>query len=55
MFITLVLTMLTALILGMGLPTTACYIVTSTVAAPALLKLNVEPLAAHFSCCILVS
>lgn len=44
---TLVLTMVAALILGMGLPTTACYIVAATVAAPALIKLGVLPLAAH--------
>ncbi|MCX7781435.1 MAG: TRAP transporter permease [Negativicutes bacterium] len=46
--LTLVLTMVTALILGMGLPTTACYIVAATIAAPALIKLGVPPLVAHF-------
>ncbi len=44
---TLVLSMLACLILGMGLPTTANYIVTSTVIAPALMKLGVPGLAAH--------
>jgi TRAP transporter 4TM/12TM fusion protein len=44
---TLVLTMISSLILGMGAPTTANYIITSTIAAPALLKLNVNPLTAH--------
>jgi TRAP-type uncharacterized transport system fused permease subunit len=39
--------MIAALVLGMGLPTTACYIVAATVAAPALIKLGVLPLAAH--------
>jgi TRAP-type uncharacterized transport system fused permease subunit len=39
--------MLACLVLGMGLPTTANYIVTSTVIAPALVKLGVLPLAAH--------
>ena len=48
MIITLVLTMITMLILGMGLPTTACYIVGATIAAPALIKLGVLPLVAHF-------
>ena len=48
LLITLVLTMITMLILGMGLPTTACYIVGATIAAPALIKLNVLPLVAHF-------
>ncbi len=44
---TLVLTMLTATVLGMGLPTTACYVLTSTIAAPAIIQLGVAPLAAH--------
>lgn len=45
--ITSALTMVVCIILGMGLPTTACYIVTATIAAPALVKLGVNPLAAH--------
>lgn len=45
--ITTFLTMVVCVILGMGLPTTACYIVTATIAAPALIKLGVNPLAAH--------
>lgn len=48
LLLTLVLTMLTAIILGMGLPTAACYIVGATVAAPALTQLGVEPIVAHF-------
>jgi len=40
--------MVASLLLGMGLPTTACYIVVATVAAPALIKMGVLPLAAHF-------
>ena len=48
MLLTLFLTMITMLILGMGLPTTACYIVGATIAAPPLVKLGVEPLVAHF-------
>jgi len=47
LFATLVMTMITAIILGMGMPTTAVYIVGATIAAPALLKLGVAPLAAH--------
>lgn len=47
LFFTLVFTMLTSLVLGMGVPTTANYIITSTVAAPALIMLKVPPLAAH--------
>ncbi|MDT8903727.1 TRAP transporter permease [Anaeroselena agilis] len=48
LMLTLVLTAITSLILGMGLPTTACYIVAATIAAPALIKLSVPPLVAHF-------
>ena len=40
--------MIAALILGMGLPSTACYIVTASVAAPALINMGITPLAAHF-------
>jgi TRAP-type uncharacterized transport system fused permease subunit len=39
--------MITSLILGMGAPTTANYVITSTVAAPALIKLGIPVLAAH--------
>ncbi|MDR1979432.1 MAG: TRAP transporter permease [Synergistaceae bacterium] len=45
--LTAFLTMILSIILGMGLPTTACYIITATIGAPALLKLGVNPLAAH--------
>lgn len=49
LILTLVFTMIACLILGMGLPTTANYIVTATMAAPALiLGLDVPVLAAHF-------
>lgn len=48
LFLTLVLTMIAAIVLGMGLPTAACYIVGATVAAPALVELGVEPIVAHF-------
>ncbi|MDI7246208.1 MAG: TRAP transporter permease [Bacillota bacterium] len=44
---TLFFTMLTSLVLGMGAPTTANYVITSTIAAPALLKLGVPVVAAH--------
>jgi len=47
LFPTLVLTMIASIILGMGLPTTAKYIVLATVAAPALVKLGVPILTAH--------
>jgi len=44
---TLFFTMITSLILGMGVPTTANYVITSTIAAPALLQLGVPVMAAH--------
>ena len=47
-FPTLILAMLACLILGMGLPTSAAYIVAGTVVAPVLLKLGIPPLIAHF-------
>ena len=40
-------TMITAIVLGMGVPTTANYVITSTIAAPALVQLGVPVLAAH--------
>jgi TRAP transporter 4TM/12TM fusion protein len=43
----LVFTAIICLFLGMGLPTTAAYIVGAAVAAPALIKLDVYPLSAH--------
>lgn len=47
LFTTLLLTMVVAIIMGMVFPTTACYVLTSAVAAPALMRLNVLPIAAH--------
>lgn len=44
---TLLLAMVSCLLLGMGLPTTANYIVCSTIIAPAVTKMGVPPLAAH--------
>jgi TRAP-type uncharacterized transport system fused permease subunit len=44
---TLFFTMCASILLGTGLPTTANFIVTSTMAAPALFKLNVPPIAAY--------
>jgi TRAP transporter 4TM/12TM fusion protein len=43
----LFMTMITCLILGMGLPTTAAYLICASVAVPALAKLSVSPLAGH--------
>lgn len=46
-FIALVLTMLVAIVLGMGLPTTAAYLILATVVAPALGQMGVPLLTAH--------
>ena len=43
----MVFTMITAIVLGMGVPTTANYVITSTIAAPALVQMGVPILAAH--------
>ncbi len=45
--LTLFLIMLSSIILGMGLPTTAAYLIVSIFAAPTLVELGVYPLAAH--------
>ncbi|HEX4782337.1 MAG TPA: TRAP transporter permease [Usitatibacter sp.] len=47
LFASLVLTMIVCLILGMGIPTIPNYIITSSIAAPALLKLGVPLLVSH--------
>ncbi|MFZ5634406.1 MAG: TRAP transporter permease [Bacillota bacterium] len=47
LMLTLVLSAITCIILGMGMPTTAVYIVAATMAAPALIKIGVLPIAAH--------
>ncbi|MDR1481326.1 MAG: TRAP transporter permease, partial [Synergistaceae bacterium] len=47
LILTLFFTMCASILLGTGLPTTANFIVTSTMAAPALLKLDVPPMAAY--------
>lgn len=47
LLLTLFLTMIASIILGMGLPTTAKYIVLATMAVPALIQLEVNILAAH--------
>ena len=39
LFLTLLFTMFTSLILGMGVPTTANYVITSTIAAPAIIMI----------------
>lgn len=43
----LILSMLTAILFGMGLPTTVSYILCANVLAPVLTSMGIEPLAAH--------
>jgi TRAP transporter 4TM/12TM fusion protein len=47
LFLALVLTMIVSLILGMGIPTIPNYIITSSIAAPILLKLGVPLVVSH--------
>ncbi len=47
LFLSLVLTALTCLVLGMGIPTIPNYIITSSLAAPALLELGVPLIVSH--------
>jgi TRAP transporter 4TM/12TM fusion protein len=51
----LVITMIAGIVLGMGMPTTPAYIMQAALLVPAIIKLGVEPMAAHmfafyFSC-----
>ncbi len=55
LFLCLLLSMMVCIILGMGLPTTAAYVLAASVLAPALIKLGLPILVAHlfvfyFSC-----
>ncbi|OQR31703.1 C4-dicarboxylate ABC transporter [Pseudomonas sp. Bc-h] len=47
LLLSLVLTMITCLVLGMGIPTIPNYIITSSIAAPALLELGVPLIVSH--------
>ena len=46
-FIALFLTMFACIICGMGVPTTANYILMATITAPIVIGMGIEPLAAH--------
>jgi TRAP transporter 4TM/12TM fusion protein len=48
LFLVLFLTMLISIILGMGMPTSAVYMVTATFAAPIIMRFGVPLVAAHF-------
>jgi TRAP transporter 4TM/12TM fusion protein len=47
LIITLILVMVAVIILGMGMPTSAAYLLAAILMAPALINLGVAPLAAH--------
>lgn len=47
LFLSLVLTMITCIVLGMGIPTIPNYIITSSIAGPALLELGVPLIVSH--------
>jgi len=47
MIITAILTAAICIILGLGLPTTAAYIITAAIALPALIRTGVPPMSAH--------
>ncbi len=47
LYIAMVFTMFIAIMLGMGMPTTAAYAICASVLAPALIQMQVPPIAAH--------
>ncbi|MCU7880914.1 MAG: TRAP transporter fused permease subunit [Candidatus Thiodiazotropha sp. (ex Lucinoma aequizonata)] len=47
LWLTILLIALASLILGMGVPVTAAYLITAVVAIPALTELGINPIAAH--------
>ena len=48
LLLVLIFTAIASIILGMGLPTTACYIIASIITAPIIIKMGIPDLAAHF-------
>ncbi|MBO4288864.1 MAG: TRAP transporter permease, partial [Lachnospiraceae bacterium] len=50
LLLTLFFTMITCMILGMGLPSIPSYLITATIAAPALVELGQPVIAAHMFC-----
>lgn len=48
LWIALVLSMVVSIILGMGLPTSACYVIAASITVPILTKMGVPPFQAHF-------
>ena len=50
LMVALLLTMVACIVLGTGLPTTANYIITASIAAPALLQMGVPLIVSHMFC-----
>jgi len=48
LMVALILCMVVSIILGMGLPTTACYVISSSIAVPILRQMGVPVFQAHF-------
>lgn len=48
LMVALILCMVVSIILGMGLPTSACYVISASIAVPILTKMGVSPFQAHF-------
>lgn len=46
-FLLLILTAIVSILLGMGMPTSAIYLLLATMIAPSLVKLGIHPIAAH--------
>lgn len=47
LFLALLLTAIVVIVLSMGLPTTACYLISATILAPGLADLGISPIQAH--------
>ncbi|MBN1829988.1 MAG: TRAP transporter permease [Deltaproteobacteria bacterium] len=47
LIVALIITMAASTVMGMGVPTTAAYIIVAVTAAPALMDMGISPLAAH--------
>ncbi len=47
MFVLLILTAVASIVMGMGLPAVACYVILAILVAPALIQTGMVPLAAH--------
>ncbi|MEX0732675.1 MAG: TRAP transporter fused permease subunit [Aquisalimonadaceae bacterium] len=48
LWLALIITMLVSIVLGMGIPTSAAYALVAIVVVPALIRMDVTPISAHF-------